>query len=65
MLASLSALGLLFACLPSLLAVYREVRDTCMSLVTADYLVSWNQLITAHLCSGGALLRRSYTNTIV
>ena len=51
--ASLTALGLPLACLPSLLAVYREVRDTYKSLVMADYLVSWTQLVTARLRSTG------------
>ena len=51
--ASLAALGLPLACLPSLLAVYREVRDTYKSLVMADYLVSWTQLVTARLRSTG------------
>ena len=51
--ASLTALGLPLACLPTLLAVYREVRDTYKSLVMSDYLVSWTQLVTARLRSTG------------
>jgi hypothetical protein len=52
-LASFSALGLPLASPSSLFAVYREVQDTYKSLVTADYLVSWSQLVTARLRSAG------------
>ena len=54
-LASLAALALPLACLPSLLAVYREVRDSYKGLVMADYLVSWTQLVTARLRSAGLM----------
>ena len=41
------------ACLPSLLDVYQQVRDTYKSLVMTDYLVSWIKLLT----DGSARLR--------
>ena len=50
---SLVPLSLPQACLPSLLDVYRQMRETYKSLLMTNYLVSWIKLVT----DGSARLR--------
>ena len=45
----LDTIGLPLALLPTLLAVYRDVRDTYKVLVAEGYCVSWSTLLTARL----------------
>ena len=45
----LDTIGLPLALLPTLLAVYRDVRDTYKLLVAEGYCVSWSTLLTARL----------------
>ena len=45
----LDSIGLPLALLPTLLAVYRDVRDTYKVLVAEGYCVSWSTLLTARL----------------
>ena len=45
----LDTIGLPLALLPTLLAVYRDVRDTYKLLVVEGYCVSWSTLLTARL----------------
>ena len=45
----LDNIGLPLALLPTLLAVYRDVRDTYKLLVAEGYCVSWSTLLTARL----------------
>jgi len=47
----LDTIGLPLALLPTLLAVYRDVRDTYKLLVVEGYCVSWSTLLTARLKS--------------
>jgi hypothetical protein len=39
--------GLSLACLPTALAVYREVRDSYKAFILADLVVSWPTLLSA------------------
>jgi hypothetical protein len=39
--------GLSLACLPTALAVYREVRDSYKAFIMADLVVSWPSLLSA------------------
>ena len=47
----LDTMGLPLALLPTLLAVYRDVRDTFKLLVVQGYAVSWSSLLTLRLRS--------------
>ena len=47
----LDTMGLPLALLPTLLAVYRDVRDTYKLLVVQGYAVSWSSLLTLRLRS--------------